>query len=152
MAEPVIVIISSDSENEVINDSVIVISSDSEGELVPGQFSDAESTGWGEIAEFERLGDGAAVEGVATLDEDEYEGEGSAGTEWDGSGWEADWEDWEDWSDGEELEEEEENEDGLVEREEEPSQGVEERQLEGNVFRWVPWHRKRKRGEGDESD
>ena len=124
MAEPVIIIISSDSENEASNDSVIVISSDSEGELVPVQFSDAESTGLDEIAESERLGDSAAVEGVATLDEDlgEYEGEGSEGTEWDGSGWEADWEDWEDWSDEEDLAEEEgrgDNEDGLVEREEE---------------------------------
>ena len=45
MAAPVIVIISSDSENEVINDSVIVISSGSEGELVPGQFSDAKARG-----------------------------------------------------------------------------------------------------------
>jgi len=98
MAEPGIIIISSDSENEGINDSIIVISTDSEGELVPGQFSDAESTGLGEIAEFEGLGASAAVEGVATLDEDlgEYEGEGSEGTEWDGSGWEADWEDWSD--------------------------------------------------------
>ena len=64
-----------------MNDSVIIISSDSEGELVPGQFSDAESTGLGEITEFEGLGDSARVEGVATLDEDlgEYEGEGSEG-------------------------------------------------------------------------
>ena len=75
MAQPII-IISSDSESEVIDESVIIISSDSEDELVPGQFSDAESTGSGEIAEFEGLDDSIEVGGVPTLDEDlrEYEG------------------------------------------------------------------------------